>query len=67
MNEDYFFPAAKNEIGATWKIAPVESIAIALRMEHSADTHFDPGVLAPYRLHGSPPDLWRFHSFMTFG
>ncbi len=51
VDEDHFFPAAENEIRATWKDLTMEAVTIALRMEEPADKHLGASVLALYRLH----------------
>jgi hypothetical protein len=62
--ENHLSAAAENKIGATGKVAAVQAIAVALSVQKSADAHFNGGVFAFDRLHGSPSDCWRFHRFL---
>jgi hypothetical protein len=46
MHEDRFFPAPKNQIGFSWKIARVKPVAVTHCMNEMPDEHLRLRILA---------------------
>ena len=67
VNKDGLLAADEDEVRAARQVAAVQAIAVAARVQPSADQQFDGGVFIFYRLHGSPSDFRRLHAVMTFG
>ena len=51
VNENYLFPGRKNEIRFSWKIPPVQPVAVAHTVYELANDHFWLHVLTADRSH----------------
>jgi len=59
MHKNYFLEARENEVRTTWKIAPVQAIAITKAMNKPPDEHLGTCVAVFDQSHALTALLWR--------